>query len=283
MTDSRTASAATADWLGVCQRAAAKLGEILAATTETADRVAEVGSTGEGGDRTLVIDAQAEDAVFEELDKLHSEGYRFSAISEERGEVNYGDPSIRVVVDPIDGSMNAKRGLRHHSISIAVAAGETMEDVFFGFVYDFGPSEEWVAELGKGATLNGEPLVGPGTERRTDDGKLELVGIESANPLWVGDASSDLAEVCYRLRAVGSIAITMCQVAAGRLDAMLSIKPCRSVDAAAAQLIVRESGGVVAFPAAATPLGAPLDLAPNSSVVAARTAAGVAEATRATR
>ena len=51
----------------------------------------------------------------------------------------------------------------------------------------------------------------------------------------------------YRLRVVGSIAITAAYVAAGRFDAMLSLRPCRSVDAAAAQLIVREAGGAVAF------------------------------------
>ncbi len=51
----------------------------------------------------------------------------------------------------------------------------------------------------------------------------------------------------YRLRVIGSIAITAAYVAAGRLDGMLSLRPCRSVDAAAAQLILREAGGVVAF------------------------------------
>ena len=49
------------------------------------------------------------------------------------------------------------------------------------------------------------------------------------------------------MRAIGSIAISLCQVAAGRADGMASLRSCRSVDAAAAQLIVRESGGVVAF------------------------------------
>ena len=46
---------------------------------------------------------------------------------------------------------------------------------------------------------------------------------------------------------VGSIAITAAYVAAGRFDAMIGLRPCRSVDAAAAQLIVREAGGLVAF------------------------------------
>ena len=56
-----------------------------------------------------------------------------------------------------------------------------------------------------------------------------------------------LAGRVYRLRVVGSIAITASYVGAGRFDGMLSLRPCRSVDAAATQLIVREAGGVVAF------------------------------------
>jgi myo-inositol-1(or 4)-monophosphatase len=51
---------------------------------------------------------------------------------------------------------------------------------------------------------------------------------------------------------------------------MATLWKCRAVDAAAAQLIVRESGGRVAFTAMDDPLGAPLDLEPRSPVVAAR-------------
>jgi myo-inositol-1(or 4)-monophosphatase len=76
---------------------------------------------------------------------------------------------------------------------------------------------------------------------------------------------------------MGSIAISLCQVAATRVDGMATLWKCRAVDAAAAQLVVRESGGHVAFPGAETPLGAPLDLEPHCPVVAARTAEGLAE------
>jgi myo-inositol-1(or 4)-monophosphatase len=58
---------------------------------------------------------------------------------------------------------------------------------------------------------------------------------------------------------------------------MATLWNCRAVDAAAAQLIVRESGGFVAFTACDEPLSAPLDLEPHSPVVASRTEAALAE------
>jgi myo-inositol-1(or 4)-monophosphatase len=197
-------------------------------------------------------------------------------VSEERGEVDYGDPGILVVVDPIDGSLNAKRALPHHAISIAVADGPTMADVAFAYVYDFGPGEEWVARRGEGARLDGEPLDPGLGERRNRAGKLEVIGLESADPRWIAEVADLLPEHAARVRALGSIAITLCQVAAARLDGMFTIKRTRAVDAAAGQLIVREAGGHVAFPGFDDPLGAPLDVVAHSPVVAARTAATLA-------
>jgi len=265
-----------ADWLGLCRQAAESLREVLEGHPTTHERAAETG-VGEGGDHTLVIDQAAEDAVFGLLDQLHAQGHRFCAVSEERGLVDFGDPAVSVVIDPIDGSLNAKRGVPHHAISIAVADGPTMADVAFGYVYDYGPGEEWAARRGEGATLDGVALDTAPRERRTEAGVLEVVGIESADPRWVSASLDDLLEHAHRLRAIGSIAVTLCQVAAARFDGMASLKRCRSFDAAAAQLIVREAGGLVAFTACEDPLGAPLDLAPRSPVVAARTPAALAE------
>jgi myo-inositol-1(or 4)-monophosphatase len=264
-----------ADWLGASRRSAQALREILQANPTTAERARETGSQGEGGDRTLVIDEAAEAAVFAELEALHETGARFTAISEERGEVDYGDRGVRVVIDPLDGSVNAKRGLPHHCISIAVAQGDTMGDVFFGFVHDFGPDEEWVARLGAGAHRDGMRLPTDVPERRSPDAKLEVLGLESADPRWIREVAEDLAGAAYRVRALGAIAVTLCQVAAARMDAMLTIKGCRAVDAAAGQLIVREAGGWVAFVGCDGPLAAPLDLEPHFPLVAARTPGGV--------
>jgi myo-inositol-1(or 4)-monophosphatase len=263
------------DWLGACRRAAEGLRGVLRDHPTSRERVIETGTRGEGGDRTLVIDAAAEDVVFAELERLHQAGHRFTAVSEERGTVDFGGDQLTVVIDPIDGSLNAKRGLPHHALSLAVADGPTMADAAFGYVFDLGPGEEWHAVRGGGAFLGGARLDPP-PERRGRGGRLELVAVESAHPRWLADAAEALCEVAGRVRALGSIAIALCQVAAARVDGMATLGRCRAVDAAAAQLIVRESGGLVAFTAMDEPLGAPLDLEPHSPVVAARTPEGLA-------
>ena len=269
-------------WIAAANRAADRVRDRLQAVTDEADRLRETGDTGEGGDHTLVIDAEAEDLVFAELDALHEAGARFTALSEERGVVDYGSPDVLVVIDPIDGSMNAKRGMPHHAVSIAVAEGPdvattgTMADVVCGLVADLGPDERWTAIRGGGARLDGRPLSAPAAERLTDDGKLELVAIESAHPAHVMASGEALLEHVHRLRAIGAIAVSLCAVAGGRCDGMASLWRCRSFDAAAGQLVVRESGGVVAFGDLDAPLDSPLDLVAHGPVVAARTPEGLA-------
>jgi myo-inositol-1(or 4)-monophosphatase len=265
-----TRSALDADWLGACRRAVAGLQDVLTQASTTEERAVETGTRGEGGDRTLVIDQSAESVVLGQLEGLHQDGFLFTAVSEERGEVDFGDREVTVIIDPIDGSLNAKRGIPHHSLSVAVAAGRTMGDVEFGFVHDFGTSEEWWARRGEGAWLNGESLDPTLEERRGRDGRLEVLGIESADPRWVAASIDALVANAYRLRALGTIASTLCEVAAARFDGMVSLRRARGVDCAAGQLIVREAGGFVSFPWCGDSLAAPLDAVPSSPVVAAR-------------
>ncbi len=232
------------DWFGAMRRAVEAHRELFEAEPTVAGRT-EYEGVGEGGDHALVLDRRAEDAVFSELEKLHAESGRdFVAISEERGHVAFGDPESpwRVVIDPIDGSLNLRRTIPSHSLSVAVASGPTMADVELGFVHEFGAGEEFTAKRGEGAQLGGRQLEldGPGYG-------LEVVGLESAEPARIAPVVSELAGKAYRVRVIGSIAITLAYVAAGRLDGMLSARPCRSVDAAAAQLLVTEVGGAVEF------------------------------------
>jgi myo-inositol-1(or 4)-monophosphatase len=265
-----TRSALDADWLTICRRAVGGLERMLAEVPTTKERALETGTRGSGGDRTLEIDQNAEQLVFDQLDGLRDEGYRFCAVSEERGVIDYGDPGVRVIIDPIDGSLNAKRGVPSYALSVAVADGDTMADVVFGFVHDFGPGEDWWAWRARGAWLDGQQLDPALSERRGRDGRLEVLGIESADPRWINASIEALQDSAYRLRALGTIAASLCQVAAARFDGMVSLRRSRGVDAAAGQLIVREAGGVVSFPWCDEPLGAPLTAEPSSPVIAAR-------------
>jgi len=215
---------------------------------------------GRGGDETTAVDKAAEDAIlarFRDLD--------VAIVSEEVGRLGSG--STLVVVDPIDGSLNAKRGIPFFAVSIAVAEGETMDDVHFGYVYDFGTGEEWTARRGEGAWLNGERL---GAVRPKDE--LEILGFEATRSNLIARDAPKVEGLAYRLRIMGSLALSLCHLAAGRLDGVCSLKGARAVDIAAAQLLVREVGLAIELFDADAPFGAaPLDLDPRSRVAAAGT------------
>jgi myo-inositol-1(or 4)-monophosphatase len=256
--------ALSADWLGLCRHAAESARSALAGFPSPADRARETWR-GEGGDMALAIDRAVEDAVLADLQDF---GVGASVVTEERGSVEIaGGGPLTVVVDPIDGSLNAKRDMPHHALSIAVASGGSMADVELGYVATLDRSaEEFWARRGEGAWLGGERL-----DLSRSRGELEVLGVESARPELVAAAGERLSATgARRLRMIGSIALSLCYVGAMRFDAMLSLRTCRSVDAAAAQLVVREAGGVVSFPDAGD-LGAPLDLDMRSRVFAAPT------------
>jgi myo-inositol-1(or 4)-monophosphatase len=245
------------DWLGLCRRAAGSARTAVAEYETTAERAVETGR-GEGGDTALVIDRAAEEAIVAELEELR---VPLTLVSEERGELPLtGGGPVRVVVDPIDGSLNAKRGLPSACVSIAVASGPRMDHVELGYVAELDRPREWWATRGGGAWCDGRALA------RLRPGPLEVLGLETARPPLVAGAAEAIAALeARRLRVLGSVAVSLCLVAAGRLDAMLSLRDVRSVDVAAGQLLVREAGGAVALPG-----GDALDLEMRSLVVAAR-------------
>jgi myo-inositol-1(or 4)-monophosphatase len=255
--------ALSADWLGLCRDSAAAAREVLAAYGTPDERARETWR-GEGGDMALAIDRAVEDAVLADLEDF---GVGVRVVTEERGELEIaGGGELVVVLDPIDGSLNAKRAMPWHAISIAVASGNAMADVELGYVATLDGAEEWHARRGAGAWLGERPLDLAGA-----GGELEVLGVESARPELVAGAAERLAASgARRLRMIGSIALSLCYVGGMRFDAMLSLRTCRSVDAAAAQLVVREAGGLVSFPeAGGEALTASLDLDMRSRVIAA--------------
>jgi len=250
-------------WLEFCQLVAGDVRGLLQRLPTRDDREPVVGR-GEGGDDTTVIDSEAEGVVVRRLEQLAARGISFRLVSEELGERRFGDAGSPwvVVVDPIDGSLNAKRSLPFYCISIAFADGPTLDDVRFGYVLDLGSGEEWVATAGRGATVNGRPLGGVRPKAR-----LGIVDFEATNAALIAEAAGRLDGEVGRIRVLGALALAICQLSDGRLDGVASLKQSRSVDVAAAALIVREAGGHVTTPDR-TPL--PLDLNARTRIVAAR-------------
>ncbi len=248
------------DWLAVCRSAAADVEAILAEMPPR-ERQAVLGQ-GEGGDDTTAIDAAVERAVVARFDR---EVASFTLVSEELGERRFGKAAegLVLVVDPIDGSMNAKRGIPFFSVSIAVAQGPAMRDVVFGFVADLGTGEEWTARRGEGAFLDGRPLEGPGPKD-----EIEILSFEATTTAEIASRAEAMQGLALRLRVMGSLALSLCHLAAGRVDAVCSLKPIRSVDIAAAQLLCRERGLVLELPDAPTLDDHPLDLVGRSRITA---------------
>jgi myo-inositol-1(or 4)-monophosphatase len=265
-----TDPAALAPWLAAFRRACDRIGE-SARAMPPAERAVPQGR-GAGGDETAWIDRLAEDIVLEELTAV---GLPARVVTEELGEAvlpaGPGDGTV-IVVDPIDGSLNATRGLPGFSTSLALAEGPAMGDVVLGLVRDHVSGEEWLAERGAGAFLDGEPIAAaPGGE----DGRMAVVLLEGAYPPVLAPAAEALAGRVGRVRVVGSLALSLCHVAAGRADGMAGLAPGRAVDLAAAQLLAREAGLIVGMPDEDDLPVAPLDVTTRIPVVAAPTRTGV--------
>jgi myo-inositol-1(or 4)-monophosphatase len=247
------------DWLALCRAAVEDVRGVLAELPLRSDREPVVGS-GKGGDETTAIDAAAERVILARFEKVDG----LTIVSEEAGVI--GDGATFVVIDPIDGSLNAKRGIGFFALSIAVASGPTMGDVDFGFVHDFGTEEEWTATRGEGATLDGRPLKGDLPKER-----IEILAFEATRTASVAEKAAAVVDLAYRLRIMGSLALSLCHLAAGRIDAVCSLKPARAVDIAAAQLLVLERGLAIDLPDAPPFAAAPLDVEGRSRVVGAGT------------
>jgi myo-inositol-1(or 4)-monophosphatase len=248
-------------WLETCRLCVADIRDVLDGMPTRVERE-PVLQLGEGGDETTAIDQAAEDAVVARLAAL---GEDFVLVSEELGVRAFGTGGERrVVVDPIDGSVNAKRGIPFFSFSLAVAEGSSMADVTFGYVYDFGTGEEWTAERGAGAFLDGARL---GAQRPKET--MEILSFEGTTTRAIVDRIGGLVDVAGRVRVMGSLALSLCHLAAGRVDGVVCLKAARSVDIAAAQLLVRECGLAIDLFDDPPFDAAPLDLGMRSRLAAA--------------
>jgi len=230
-------------------------------------------SRGAGGDTTVEVDRVAEDAVFGHLEALHDGGERFSVLSEEAGHRDYGAPYPLVLVDPVDGSLNAKQGVPVFGLMLAVLDGPTLADTFAGLVDNLATGQRWTAVRKHGARRDGQRVqVLP----RQLPGRFEVLGLESTPRALA--LAHPLVERASKIRILGSMAISLALTAMGGLDVFCAPIPIRIFDTAASLLLVREAGGI-----ATTMEGEPVDnmkcdLSTRTSILCAPTAELHAEA-----
>ena len=161
------------------------------------------------------------------------------------------------IVDPIDGTTNFVRGLKHSAISVALAHDGVVE---YGVVYDPYKDEIFSARRGGGAFLNGRPIHV--SERPLDQGVFGM-GTAIYDRQFIAPTMR-LTEQLFRrscdFRRLGAAALDLCNVACGRLDLFFeySLSPW---DHAAGGLILTEAGGVLS-----TLEGRPMDYTRRCSV-----------------
>jgi myo-inositol-1(or 4)-monophosphatase len=229
-----------------------------------AERASNLGR-GAGGDVTAGVDRVAEDEMLDALRAWHHRtGSGMTIVSEEMGVLELGGGGAPVIViDPVDGSQNAKRGAPLFATAVAVADGPTMGGVRYAFVHDHSTGEEFTAERGAGAWLDGRPM-----SQTARPAHLRLLAVEGASASRMQAAAEPLVGEVARLRSLGSMALSMCWVAAGRMDGLLGLSPVRSVDVAAAQLVLRETGCWVGLPEREDVEDCPLDVTTRRRVMA---------------
>jgi myo-inositol-1(or 4)-monophosphatase len=226
------------EWLDIFSRIGARVRDVVLPLSGTEEGRAAL-SVGAGGDTTMELDRAAEVAVFGELAALAERGETFSVLSEEAGDRAFGADYPLILVDPVDGSLNAKQGVPLFGLMLAVLDGPTVDDTYAGLVLNLNTGEEWTAIRKQGSRRAGKPLT---QLKRSERGRIELLGLESS-PRSV-KLAQPLVEHSSKIRILGSMALSIALTAAGGFDVFCAPAPMRVFDMAASLLILAESGGV---------------------------------------
>ena len=186
-------------------------------------------------------DLHPEMQVLYHLKKAYPE---HSFICEEAGQIGPKDADYQWLIDPLDGTTNFLRGIPHFSVSIAcLYKGQPLHAV----VLDPMKREEFTASKGKGATLNERrircsPRLGLGGALIGTGVPFNGFALDNIDPYL--NCLREIASQTAGVRRIGSAALDLAYVAAGRFDGFweMNLKPW---DMAAGILLVKEAGGMI--------------------------------------
>lgn len=287
----RSLSVVERAWLE-CFIAVGAAGKEAAGPLVGTDAGRRVVGRGEGGDATLVLDERAEAAMLITLSARAPEP--FGVVSEEAGVLPGPSGAPLVLIDPVDGSLNAKRGLPPFCAALALVRGEALSEVRLGFAADYTrqrwyaavrgaglvsrPSQEGVPEGEGTASPEGGPAgEGVASPEGLTNGSVEVLLLEAGRPHGHDFSYRSLAHLAgpdagseMRVRQIGSLALCLCHLAGGVADVLFAPVPSRSVDIAGGLLMVAESGGGAASLDGSHLLSQPPDLERRAPFVAWR-------------
>ncbi|MCP5490224.1 MAG: inositol monophosphatase [Chlamydiales bacterium] len=218
----------------VATLAAMKAGELLKKAFGTSPEF-----TTKEGRHNLVTewDNKAERLIIDFI-KTHFPEHRF--LAEESGESGEAREGIQWIIDPLDGTVNFVHSIPMFSVSIAAAV---QNEVLAGAIYNPMVDELFIAEKNNGAYLNGTRLKV--TKTAVLDSAICATGFPynvHENPLCCLDHFNTFAKMGIPLRRIGSAALDLAYVAAGRYDGFWEVS-LRPWDYAAGKLILEEAGG----------------------------------------
>lgn len=144
-----------------------------------------------------------------------------------------------VILDPIDGSVNAKTGIPVYAVMLSLLAGPRVADVRVGYTLNLVSGEEWHAVRGQGAFRNGRRVL-PQAVRHED--RFDVLGLESSAGSVL--KSEPLIRHASKLRILGCMAVSLAHTASGALDVFCSPINARVFDMTAGLLMIEEVGGV---------------------------------------
>ncbi|MCX8182227.1 MAG: hypothetical protein N3D12_03840 [Candidatus Methanomethyliaceae archaeon] len=243
---------------GLCRE---EMKAIAKLSPKSSSKIVKIGA---GGDRTKLIDVVAEEAA---ISYLTSTGFEGKLISEELGEKQFGNKEDPILIlDPIDGTTNAVRGIIPYSISAALSSGSNLKDIYAGIVMELPSGRIYKALRGGGAylddqkiSINNTPalrhaLIGIDVNVRRDKTKIEQV--------------LPLLKEAKQIRVMGTAALELCYVASGGLDLYFDNRGLlRVTDIAASYIILKEAGASI-LRLDGSYLDSPLSLSERVSLVA---------------
>jgi myo-inositol-1(or 4)-monophosphatase len=226
---------------------------------------------GETGDATYEVDVPVEAAVAEYFEDLD---LPCTVMTEDAGIRVFGkDPRLTFLIDPLDGSRNARRGLPFYCASVAVYGPEATEvsEASCAAIVRFDEREEFLARRGGGATRNGM-RIRPSEKAAFDDATIALgCHFTKSIPLY-SEAARRLGSLTREdargitIRCYGSTALEMAYLASGKLDMLYDMRAAtgfkaspKTYDVAAGILLCAEAGAPLTYGSRKMPERLPID------------------------